>query len=95
MPKIRIPTPLQPAFGNRSEVECPGATLDAVITNLETRHPGIRARLCEADGKLRRFLNVYVNDTDVRSLQGAATALNPTDEISIIPAIAGGRALRR
>ena len=90
MPRIRIPTPLQPALGNRSEVECPGATLEALITNLEAKHPGIRARLCEADGKLRRFLNVYVNDTDVRTLQGVATALKPADEVSIIPAIAGG-----
>jgi molybdopterin converting factor small subunit len=95
MPKVRIPTPLQGAFGNRSEVDCPGDSLDAVISNLETRHPGIRARLCDADGKLRRFLNVYVNDTDVRTLQGGATALKPTDEVSIIPAIAGGGPVRR
>ncbi len=94
MAKLRIPTPLQPVLGNRAELDCPGATLDELLDNLEARYPGIRARLCEDDGKLRRFLNVYVNDTDVRTLQGGATALEPADEVSIIPAIAGGQTLR-
>ena len=90
MPKVRIPTPLQPVAGNRAEVECPGRTIEELIANLEAQCPGMKSRLCDADGKIRRFLNIYINETDIRTLQGAASALKPTDEVSIIPAIAGG-----
>ena len=90
MAKVRIPTPLQPAAGNRPEVECKGGTVDELIADLDRQHPGIRSRLCEADGRLRRFLNLYLNDTDVRTLKAGATPVQPNDEVSIVPAIAGG-----
>ncbi len=92
MPKVRIPTPLQAIAGNRAELDCPGATVGELIANLEKMCPGIKERLCDADGRIRRFLNLYVNDTDIRTLQECGTPLNATDEVSIIPAIAGGSA---
>ena len=91
MPKVRIPTPLMAMAGNRSEIDCPGATVDELILSLDRQFPGMKARLCDPDGKVRRFLNLYVNDTDIRALQGGSTPLKPSDEVSIIPAIAGGR----
>ena len=88
--KVRIPTPLQKLTNNRSEVECEAKNIDELITELEKQYPGIKERLCDADGKLRRFVNVYVNEEDIRFLQGQETALKSGDDISIIPAIAGG-----
>lgn len=90
MPKVRIPTPLQPAAGNRAEIDCAGATVEAVLADLDLQYPGMRARLLDEQGRLRRFLNVFVNDADIRALRGTATPLQPSDEVSIIPAIAGG-----
>ena len=90
MAKLRIPTPLQSVTGNRAEVECAGATITQLIDNLEKQCPGMKSRLCDADGKIRRFLNLYVNETDIRTLKGADTPVGPKDEVSIIPAIAGG-----
>ncbi len=88
--KVRIPTPLQKLTSNQSEILCDGKDINEVLADLEIRHPGIRERLCDADGKLRRFVNIYVNEEDIRFLQGQETALKDGDDISIIPAIAGG-----
>ena len=88
--KVRIPTPLQKLTRNQSEVSCSAASVDEVISQLEKQYPGIKERLCDADGKLRRFINVYVNEEDIRFLQGSDTKLKDGDDISIIPAIAGG-----
>ena len=88
--KVRIPTPLQPLTDRQPEVEASGETLREVLADLEERYPGMQQRLYDDDGKLRRFVNVYVNDEDVRFLDGEDTALHEGDEISIVPAIAGG-----
>jgi len=87
--EVKIPTILREYTGGERAVEGAGATLDEVFADLETRHPGLRARIVE-DGQLRRFVNVYVNDEDVRYLDNLATALKAGDEVSIIPAVAGG-----
>ena len=88
--KVRIPTPLQKLTKNQSEVACAAANIDEVIAQLEKQFPGIKERLCDPDGKLRRFINVYVNEEDIRFLNGTETQLKDGDDISIIPAIAGG-----
>ena len=91
--KVRIPTPLQKLTGNQPEVQCQAKDINELLAQLEKQHPGIRERLCDADGKLRRFVNVYVNEEDIRFLQGQETGLKDGDDISIIPAIAGGAPL--
>ncbi len=88
--KVRIPTPLQKLTQNREEVSSSGETVSELIVNLEKSYPGIRERICDEQGKLRRFVNVYVNEEDIRFLKGEATLLKEGDEVSIIPAIAGG-----
>ena len=88
--KVRIPTPLQKLTNNQAEVQCEAQDVDALLSGLEKQYPGIKERLCDAEGKLRRFVNVYVNEEDIRFLQGQQTALKAGDDVSIIPAIAGG-----
>ena len=88
--KVRIPTPLQKLTGGTSEVEGLGENIREVITNLEARHPGFRERLYDDQGKLRRFINIYVNEEDIRFIDGDGTRLKDGDDISVIPAIAGG-----
>ncbi len=88
--KVRIPTPLQKLTNNQGDIFCDGATIDQILNDLEAKHPGVKERLCDEKGKLRRFVNVYVNEEDIRFLQGQETALKTGDDISIIPAIAGG-----
>ena len=88
--KVRIPTPLQKLTNNQAEVQCEASDINAMLAELEKSHPGIKERICDGDGKLRRFVNVYVNEEDIRFLQGQETALKAGDDISIIPAIAGG-----
>ena len=92
--KVRIPTPLQKLTANQSEVQCDGTDINSLLSDLEKRHPGIKERLCDAEGKLRRFVNIYVNEEDIRFMQGQETKVKPGDDISIIPAIAGGAPTR-
>lgn len=87
---VRIPTPLRKLTGGADEVAVDGTTVGEVIESLEAAHPGLKERLCDDAGEIRRFVNVYVNDEDVRFLEGRATALKDGDELSIVPAIAGG-----
>ena len=87
---VKIPTPLQKLTKDRGEVTASGGTVGALISDLEKTYPGIRERLCDEQGKLRRFVNIYVNEEDIRFLKGEATPLKDGDEVSIIPAIAGG-----
>ena len=89
--KVRIPAPLQKLTGNKVEVECTGKNVQGLIQELEVKYPGIKERICDEKGKLRRFVNIYVNEEDIRFLQLEATELKDGDEVSIIPAIAGGR----
>ncbi|MER8085800.1 MoaD/ThiS family protein [Streptomyces sp. NPDC094048] len=88
--KVRIPTILRTYTAGRAEVPAEGSTLSQVIESLEQNHPGIAARVLDDQGKLRRFVNVYVNDDDVRFEGGLETATPDGAGISIIPAVAGG-----
>ena len=91
--EVRIPTILRPYTGDRKSVEASGASLSALIDDLESNHPGIKERLIEAkDGQsdLRRFVNVYVNDEDVRFLGGLDAPVSDGDQVVVLPAVAGG-----
>ena len=87
---VRIPTPLQRLTDGKGEVTCAGSTVTELLADLEKRYPGIKERICDEEGKLRRFVNVFVNEEDIRFLQGDQTAIKDGDDVSIIPAIAGG-----
>ena len=87
---VRIPTILRTYTGGESEVTAEGDDLGAVLQNLEANHPGIRARILDDGGEIRRFVNVYVGNEDVRFLDGLATATPAGSQLSIIPAVAGG-----
>ncbi len=87
---VLIPTPLQKFTNNQATIECDGASVAELINALDTNCPGIKARLCDEEGKPRRFLNFYVNSEDIRFLEGTETPLNEGDEVSIVPAVAGG-----
>ena len=91
MIKVRIPTPLRPLTKGQGEVEVTAGTIVDMIETLDTAHPGIKARLCDDSGELRRFVNIYVNEEDIRFLKEKDTSLKAGDEVSIVPAIAGGR----
>lgn len=88
--KVLIPTPLQKFTSGEASVECEAANITALVDSLESNFPGIKARLCDDGGKLRRFLNFYVNEEDIRFLENQDTELSDGDEISIVPAVAGG-----
>lgn len=88
---VRVPTPLQKLTKNQAKVKVSSANIRELIQDLEKRFPGIKERICDETGKIRRFINIYVNEEDVRFLQQEETPLKDGDEISIIPAIAGGR----
>ncbi|MDB6019943.1 MAG: molybdopterin synthase subunit MoaD [Pedosphaera sp.] len=88
--KVRIPTPLRKLTNNEEIVEVDAATIGAVFVELQSRYPGIKERLMDDNGEVRRFVNVYVNEEDIRFLQNQQTPLKDGDEVSIIPAIAGG-----
>ena len=87
---VRIPTPLRTLTGGNDEVKAQGATVGAVIEDLEKNHPGLRDRLLDDKG-VRRFVNIYVGDEDIRFLEGLQTELKGGEQITIVPAIAGGR----
>jgi MoaD family protein len=88
--EVRIPTILRTYTGGEKAVEGKGDTLAGLLDDLDGRHPGLRGRLVTEDGGLHRFVNVYVNDEDVRFLGGLETALNDGDSVTVLPAVAGG-----
>ncbi len=88
--RVRVPTPLRKFTQGSDEVDVDGATVLAMLEDLEQKHPGIKERIMDESGKVRRFVNVYVNGDDIRFLQNVDTALKDGDSISIVPAIAGG-----
>jgi len=88
--KVRIPAPLRKLTKEQAVVECDGKTIDAVLADLEKKYPGMKERICDENGQIRRFINVFVNGEDIRFKDGAKTAVADGAEISIIPAIAGG-----
>ena len=87
---VRIPTILRTLTGGEAEVKAEGSTLRELLDALEADHPGLKARVLDDEGKLRRFVNVYVGDEDVRFADGLATATPPGSSVSVIPAVAGG-----
>jgi molybdopterin converting factor small subunit len=90
MATIRIPTPLRKYTEGRDEVSVAGGTIREVIDGLEASYPGIKERICDDSGAVRRFVNVFVADEDIRFLDNLDTAVREADEVSIVPAIAGG-----
>lgn len=88
--KVLIPTPLRNLTANAAEVSVDAKDVNGLISQLDSLHPGLKDRLCDPSGKLRRFVNVYLNEEDIRFMQAEATALKDGDEVSIVPAIAGG-----
>ena len=88
--RVRVPTPLRKFTQGSDEVDASGDTVLAMLEDLEQNHPGIKERIMDDSGKVRRFVNVYVNGDDIRFLKNVDTALKDGDNISIVPAIAGG-----
>ena len=88
---VKIPAPLRPLTANQSEVAVEGATVQAAVDELSRKFPGLKERLLDDKGALRRYVNLFRNDEDIRSGHGLATALREGDKLTIVPAIAGGR----
>jgi molybdopterin converting factor small subunit len=88
--KVLIPTTLQKFTSDRATLECDATSIAELIDSMEQSCPGIKERLCDEEGKPRRFLNLYVNDEDIRFLEGVQTTLKDGDQVSIVPAVAGG-----
>ncbi len=88
--QVRMPTPLRKFTNGADEVNAQGNNIRALVDDLERKFPGIKERICDETGKIRRFVNVYVNGDDIRFLQNLETSLKEGDSISIVPAIAGG-----
>jgi molybdopterin synthase sulfur carrier subunit len=87
---VLVPTALQKFTNNQAALECSGSNISELFDSLEESCPGIKSRLCDEEGKPRRFLNLYVNSEDIRFLQNTETPLQDGDEVSIVPAVAGG-----
>ena len=88
--KVRIPAPLRKLTKDQAIVEVEGASIEEIIVNLEKNYPGLKERVCDESGQIRRFINVFVNGGDIRFKDGAKTKVSGGSEVSIIPAIAGG-----
>ena len=93
MAVVRIPVPLRRFTNGLGEVSATGATVADVINSLDQNYSGMKDRLCEKDGKIRRFVNIYINDEDIRFMQSLQTPVQESDELAIVPAIAGGASL--
>lgn len=94
MPSVRIPTPLRRLTGEKDEVKVNAKNIENLIQELDKQFPGIKERLCDETGNVRRFINLYVNNEDIRFLKGIETEINDSDVVSIVPAIAGGGVIR-
>ena len=88
--KVHVPSPLRKLTNNQAEVEIQAGTVSEMVDNLDGAYPGIKEKLVDDAGQIRRYVNIYVNDEDIRFLNGSDTQLNEGDSISIVPAIAGG-----
>src|SRR5262249_8698513 len=91
MTQVRVPTPLRKFTGGSEAVEADGTNVTSLLADLDRRYPGIRERICDESGQVRRFVNIFVNGEDIRFLQHLDTPVKAGDELSIVPAIAGGR----
>ena len=90
MELVKIPTPLRRLTNEKDEVSTSSTTVESMIADLESQFPGIKDRLCDENGEIRKFINIYVNEEDIRFLKGPDTEIKDDDTVSIIPAIAGG-----
>ncbi|MFL2641674.1 MAG: MoaD/ThiS family protein [Thermodesulfobacteriota bacterium] len=90
MALVKIPTPLRRLTNEKDEVSTSSTSVESMITDLESQFPGIKDRLCDEKGEIRKFINIYVNEEDIRFLKGPDTEIKDDDTVSIIPAIAGG-----
>lgn len=90
--KVRIPSPLQKLTKNQSEITADGTNIRELFSDLEKQYPGIKDRLYDENGNLRRFINIYINEEDIRFLKNEDSEIKAGDNVSIIPAIAGGNA---
>lgn len=90
MVSVRIPTPLRKYTNEQGEVEIEGSTVKDLIENLDSKYPGIKQRLCDENGAIRKYINIYVGEDDIRFLQGEKTKIEEKKEVTIVPAIAGG-----
>jgi molybdopterin synthase sulfur carrier subunit len=90
MSVVFIPSSLRRYTAGQSKVEVSGGNVNEIIEDLERQYPGVKSRLCDDTGQIKRYVNVFVNDEEIRSLQGADTPLSEKDEVSIVPAMAGG-----
>ena len=90
MVRVRVPTPLRKLTNGADEINAQGNNVRALVEDLERNFPGIKEKICDESGKIRRFVNIYVNGDDIRFLQNMETSLKEGDNISIVPAIAGG-----
>jgi molybdopterin synthase sulfur carrier subunit len=88
--KVRIPTPLRKLTGEQAEVDAAGGTIREVVDDLERQFPGFKERMCDEHGEIRRFVNVYIGEEDIRFLSGLDTVIPEGELVSIIPAVAGG-----
>jgi molybdopterin synthase sulfur carrier subunit len=88
---VRIPSPLRRYTDSQSKVDVTAANIQEVIDNLEAAYPGVKSRLCDENGQIKRYVNVFVNGEEIRTLKGAETPVADKDEISIVPAMAGGQ----
>jgi molybdopterin synthase sulfur carrier subunit len=88
--QVRIPVQLRALTNGEEVVTASGRSVSEIIEDIDSRYPGVRERICEADGKVRRFVNIFVNEEDIRFLDNLQTPISENDEVSIIPAIAGG-----
>ena len=91
MATVFVPTPLRRLTGGQSKVEVQGDTVGALIHSVEAEYPGIAAKVLDDDGNIKRFINVFLNDDEVGSLQGLETPVGERDKVSIVPAMAGGK----
>jgi len=87
---VRIPSPLRRYTGGQSKVSVAGETVIEVIDNLDTAYPGLKSRICDESGQIKRYVNIFINEDEIRTLQGADTPVGERDEVSIVPAMAGG-----
>ena len=90
MATIRIPAPLRKLTNEQELVEATGTNIEEILADLEKNYSGLKERICDESGNVRRFVNIFLNDEDIRFLEEKATPVKATDEISIVPAIAGG-----
>jgi molybdopterin synthase sulfur carrier subunit len=91
MTTVRIPSPLRRYTNGQSKVQSNGSNVNELLENLEAQYPGLKSRLCDENGQIKRYVNVFINDEEIRTLQGSETPVADRDEVSIIPAMAGGK----